>query len=183
MKRLISTLVAICLLGLMPTASAGGSHLKRLGNDPAGDGPAALDVTYLDVGAHHGELEVRIGVDKMIPALGGYPELPGIEWTFDVNGRTFIAEAAVQNGQGNYYLFELQKDGSFAQLDNPTGTYDWADGYVSIIVPLEDIGAKSGTKISGTGPKGTEDVDSHVHAIATTYYPDYLATTKDFIVP
>ena len=182
MKKLLGALVAACLITAMPAASAGGGSLKRLGTDPAGDGPAALDVTYLDVGAHHGELEIRIGVDKMLPGIGGYPELPGIEWTFDVGSRTFIAEAAVQNGQGNYYLFEL-KGNSFTQLDSPKGTYNWADGYVSIIVPLNDIGARRGTKISGTGPKGTEDVDSHVHALATTYYPDYLATRKDFIVP
>ena len=181
MKKLTLLIAAMSLVAALAPASAA-PKMTRLGTDPAGDGPPALDVTYLDVGGHHGTLEIRIGVDGMLPGLGGYPELPGIEWTFDVAGRTFVAEGAVQNAAGSFYLFEL-KGGAFEQLDTPEGTYNPDDGYISIHVPYSDIGARKGMKISGTGPKGTEDVDAHVHAGATTHYPDYLATTKDFVLP
>ena len=181
MKKMICALAAVALLVALTPASAA-PKLKRLATDPAGDAPPALDVTYLEVGGHHGTLEIRIGVDGMLPVLAGYPELPGIEWTFDSAGRTFVAEAAVQNGAPAFYLFEL-KGGAFTQLDTPEGTYDPADGYISIHVPYSDIGARPGSKISGTGPKGTEDVDAHVHAGATTHYPDYAASTKDFVLP
>lgn len=181
MRKLTLLVAALSLASALAPASAA-PGVKRLGTDPAGDGPPALDVTYLDVGGHDATLEIRIGVDGMLPALGGYPELPGIEWTFDIGGRTFIAEGAVQNGAGSFYLFEL-KDGSFTQLDSPEGTYNPEDGYIGIHVPYKDIGARKGMKVSGTGPKGTEDVDAHVHAGATTHYPDFLATTKDFILP
>ena len=182
MKKLTLLVAALSLVAALTPASAA-PKLTRLGTDPAGDGPPALDVTYLDVGGHSGTLEIRIGVEGMLPVLGGYPELPGIEWIFDVGGRTFLAEAAIVSGEGTYFLFELNKDGSFQQLDPPQGTYDSADGFISIHVPYKDIGARKGMKISGTGPKGTEDVDAHVHAGVTTHYPDYLATTKDFILP
>ena len=181
MKKLALLIAALSLVSALSPASAG-SGLKRLGTDPAGDGPPALDVTFLDVGAHGGTLEIRIGVDGMLPGLAGYPELPGIEWTFDSAGRTFLAEAAIVGGEPSFYLFELKGD-AFTQLDTPEGTYDSADGFISIHVPYKDIGARSGMKISGMGPKGTEDVDAHVHAGVTTYYPDYLATTKDFVLP
>lgn len=68
-------------------------------------------------------------------------------------------------------------------LYSPHGTYNWQDGFISIHVPLADIGAKRGTVISGAGKKGTEDVDAHVHLGATDYYADRLATTKDYVVP
>lgn len=182
MKKLGVALVALLVASALSPAAAG-TGMKRLGSDPAGDGPPALDVTFLDVGGHHGILEIRIGVEGMLPGIGGYPELPGIEWIFDVGGRTFLAEAAIVGGEGTYFLFELNKDGTFQQLDSPEGTYDSADGFISIHVPYEDIGAKSGMRVSGTGPKGTEDVDAHVHLLATTLYPDYLATNKDFVLP
>ena len=161
MARLVVLPLAALTAALAPASAA--PKLTRLGTDPAGDGPPALDVTYLDVGGHSGTLEIRIGVDGMLPVLGGYPELPGIEWIFDVGGRTFLAEAAIVSGEGTYFLFELNKDGTFQQLDSPEGTYDSADGFISIHVPYSDIGARKGMKISGTGPKGTEDVDAHVH--------------------
>jgi hypothetical protein len=181
MKKLLLALTAVCLVASLAPASAA-PKLVRLAEDPAGDAPPALDITYLEVGGHQGILEIRIGVSGMLPVLAGYPELPGIEWTFDVGGRTFIAEAAIQNGQPAFFLFEL-KGGAFNQLDSPEGTYDAADGYFSIHVPYSDIGARRGMKVSGTGPKGTEDVDAHVHALATTHYPDYAASTKDFKLP
>jgi len=163
-----------------PQATAAGA-LKRLGDDPSNDGPPALDISYLEVGAAAKKLEVRIGIETMLPGTGGYPALPGIEWIFDLGGRTFLAEA-VADSEPAFYLFELKGD-AFTQLDSPTGTYDHANGYASILIPFEDIGARSGMKVSGTGKKGTVDVDAHIHFGPQTYFADEMATTKDFVIP
>ncbi|MDP9067716.1 MAG: hypothetical protein M3N53_05115 [Actinomycetota bacterium] len=177
----IVLLAALTALSVAP-AGAGKSNLTVLGTDPAGDGLPALDITYLQVGRAGTNLEIRIGIDKMLPRSGGFPLLPGIEWVFDVKNRTFIAEAVAGTGAPRFYLFE-QKGDSYEQLESPTGTYDPADGYASILVPLKTIGARSGVKISGADGLEHGDVDAHVHLGPETYYPDGMETKKDFIVP
>ncbi len=182
MRKLVGALAALSLLALLLAPAGASPRMKELGTDPAGDGPPALDVTYLQVGKNGSNLEIRIGIDKMLPVIAGYPELPGIEWTFDVKNRRFIAEAVAGRSGPIFFLFE-EKDGSFTQLERPKGTYDPADGYASILVPLKTIGAKSGVRISGADGLEHGDVDAHVHLLATTLYPDGMQTTKDYIVP
>ncbi|HJR45254.1 MAG TPA: hypothetical protein VJ927_06580 [Actinomycetota bacterium] len=182
MRRvLIAAITALMILPLAPSGAAK-TRFVELGTDPAGDGVPALDVTYLQVGKTGSALEIRIGIDKMLPVVAGYPDLPGIEWVFDVKGRRFIAEAVASADGPLFFLFE-EKDGAFEQLESPEGTYDPADGYASIIVPLKTIGAKSGVKISGADGLENGDVDAHVHLLATTVYPDGMQTTKDYVVP
>jgi hypothetical protein len=180
--RPVRLLAAALIAGCLATPAGAGPKLKTLGTDPAGDAAPALDITYLQVGRTGDDLEIRIGISGMLPQTGGYPELPGIEWIFDVGSRTFIAEAVAGTSSPAFYLFEM-KDDSFTQLESPTGTYDHANGYASILVPLETIGASKGSRISGTGPKGTNDVDAHVHLGPQTYYADEMASTKDYVVP
>lgn len=181
-KILVSSVLLALVASVFPAATAGAeTKMTILGEDPAGDGPPALDVTYLAVGKASKDLEVHIGVDGMLPAIGGYPQLPGIQWAFDVKKRTFVAEAYVDNQNPRFLLFELVGD-TFNQLGELEGTYDSADGFISMLVPLKDIGAKKGTKISGMGPPGTEDVDAHVHIGPQTYIADAFATTKDYVV-
>lgn len=182
MKRLGALVLLLALVVGASPAGARDPGVKRLGTDPAGDGHPALDVTFLDVGVTGKNLEIRIGLDKMLPVIGGYPDLPGVEWTFDVKGRTFLAEAVASATEPAFYLFEL-KGTSFTQLESPTGTYDPADGYASVLVPLKTIDANSGTKISGTKGLENGDVDAHLHYLAGTYYPDGMQTKKSFIVP
>jgi hypothetical protein len=180
MKRLVIAVIVACL-----SAGPAGAASRRpvlLGTDAAGDSPPGLDLTYLSAAADRKLLEIRIGIAGMTPGTGGYPALPGIEWTFTVGGRTFIAEAVAGTPNPDFYLFELRK-GTFKQLKSPTGTYNPADGYTKILVPLKAIGAKRGSRISGVGKRGTEDVDAHVHLGATTHYPDKMATKRDIRVP
>lgn len=182
MRRLGALALLLALVMGATPAGAQDPGFKRLGTDPAGDGHPALDVTFLDVGVTGKNLEIRIGLDKMLPVTGGYPDLPGVEWTFDVKDRTFLAEAVASARGPDFYLFEL-KGSSFTQLEKPTGTYDPADGYASVLVPLKTIEATRGTKIVGTKWLENGDVDAHVHLLATTYYPDGMQTKKSFIVP
>ena len=181
-KLLTAAVAAVLVFQVVPAGAARPSRFVELGTDPAGDGIPALDVTYLQVGKTGTNLEVRIGIDTMLPVLAGYPELPGIEWVFDVKGRTFVAEAVASTDGPLFFLFE-EKDGAFQQLPSPKGTYDPADGYASILVPLKTIGAKSGVVISGADGLENGDVDAHVHLLATTVYPDGMQTTKDYVVP
>lgn len=173
MRVLVAAVVALCALS--GPALAGGP--ERLGEDPALDGPPALDITYLDVQRLGADLEIRIGVNGMLPGIGGYPALPGVEWLFTTGKRTFLAEAYVDNTQGAYLLFEKVGD-TYELVGELAGTYDFADGYVSILVPLKQIKAKRGMTISGDGDN---DVDSHVHHASTTY-TDTMTTTGSFTV-
>ena len=183
MKRiLVTACLLVFLVGALPSQAGAARRLETLGKDAAGDSQPALDLVWLSAGADRETLEIRLGIAGMTPVMGGYPALPGIEWTFDVGPRTFVAEAVADTGGPAFYLFEMKGD-SFVQLASPTGTYNPDDGYASILVPLSEIGARRGSVISGVGKKGTEDVDAHVHLGATTHYPDRMATTKDIVVP
>lgn len=183
MRRVLLLVLAATLAVTMAAPSGAAGKLTRLGTDPDGDGYPSLDITYLDVGRNGDNLEIRIGLSNILPEIRSIPEAPGVQWAFDIKGRTFIAEGAPGRNP-RYFLFEIFDDGSYEQIGSPQGTYDAADGYLMLLVPLKDIGAKKGAVISGTGPKGTEDVDAHIHAVpGNDLYPDKMATTKDFVVP
>lgn len=188
MRKLARALLALAALAGLALPSAAGGKASRLGTDPAGDGPPALDVTFLDVTSTKDALEIRIGVDKMFPVVGGYPEGPGIEWIFTTGKRSFIAEA-VASRVPKFFFFEL-KGHSYEQLQGITGTYDAADGFIRMLVPLDLIGAKKGSKITGfheplemiDKTNGT-DVDVHVHVPeAGTEYLDDMKTNKSYKV-
>lgn len=178
MKKLM--LLALVGLLAMPIHAGADVKMKRLGEDPVGDAPAGLDLTYVEAGKNGPNLEIRIGVEGMTPGTGGYPLLPGIEWLFTTGKRSFLAEAYVDAGQPGFLLFEILED-SYKQIAEIEGTYEWTDGYISLLVPLKDIDAKRGTKIRAALEEG--DADSHVHLGSLTEYPDYLTTTKAFVVP
>ncbi|MDQ3956959.1 MAG: hypothetical protein M3273_01420 [Actinomycetota bacterium] len=180
-KTITALLLCVSLAAFAGPAGAAKGGLKTLGTDPAGDGPPGLDVTYLQVGRNAANLEIRIGL-QMAPQIAGYPDLPGIEWVFDVNGHTYVAEAVKTTSGADFYLFEIV-DGGARQLESPTGTYVGADGYTSILVPLKNIGARSGTVIAGTRGLENGDVDAHVHVGTITHYPDGMETTKGYVVP
>ncbi len=189
MRKILTMSLAMLLAAILTVPSGAAGKVVRLGTDPAGDGPPALDVTFLDVTTAGKDLEIRIGVDKMVPVTGGYPEGPGLEWIFTVGKRTFIAEA-VASRTPRFFFFELKKD-TFEQLQGITGTYNPADGFIRMLVPLELIGAKRGTRIGGyrkpleeiSKTNGT-DVDSHLHsAPGRTEYLDDMETTKTYRIP
>lgn len=170
-----------CMLGLLTAGPASGAtKMKVLGEDPTGDAPPALDLTYVAAGRAGPDLEIHIGVDGMFPVAGGYPLLPGIQWSFVVKKRTFIAEAYVDGRRAHFLLFEDLGD-SYKQLDPIEGTYDSADGFIRMLVPLKAIGARKGTKIRGR--PGGADADAHLHIGPYTHYADTLETTKAFVVP
>jgi hypothetical protein len=167
-KKFLTGLIAALLIVANLSAPAALAAPQRLGEDPSGDAPPGLDITYLEVDNSKDSLEIRIGLANMPPVLGGYPDVPAIEWIFTTGKRTFIAEAVVGTPSPSFYFFEL-KDDSFEQLDGITGSFDWSGGFVAMEVPLKSIGAKKGTLISGVrepldaiGNSGA-DVDVHVH--------------------
>lgn len=180
---MIATL-ALTFLFSAALPAGGAPKYKRLGEDPAMDAPPALDLLYLDVANVGKAVDIRFGIEGMLPRSGGYPELPGIEWVFTTGKRVFVAEAVAGTGtQGRFFLFELEEDGSVTQLESPEGTYDPADGFASVKVPLKTIGAKKGTKLKGFNMGETDgDVDAHVHLGPETYYADSFETTKTFVI-
>jgi len=184
-KSLVCALAAV--LAITVAAPSGAARkVVRLGTDPAGDAPPAIDITFLDVTRTGKDLEIRIGIDKMIPVTGGYGEAP-VEWVFQAGKRIFIAEA-LSGRTPRFFLFEVKGD-TYEQLTAPTGTYSADDGFARILVPLETLGAKKGTKISGfhdaipaIDKPGGQDVDSHVHTQGTQYL-DTFSTIRGYVVP
>ena len=185
MRQPVAVLIALVLLGSVAAPGHTKVATKTLGTDPAGDGVPALDVTYLEVGRLGTDLSIEIGVDNMLPPDGGLHQVAGIEWAFGAKGRTFIAEAFVDVGEPDFFLFEILHDGSHVQLDSPKGEYTWSNGYINILVPLKSLGAKSGTVITHADhSESGSDVAAYLHpAGVTTYYTDTMKTTRDFIVP
>jgi hypothetical protein len=188
-KRFLILMVMAFVLGGVALPASAGGKASRLGTDPSGDAPPAVDIIYLDVTTQKKSLDIRIGINGMFPVIGGYPEGPGIEWIFTVGKRTFIAEA-VASRTPKFFFFEL-KGHSFEQLQGISGTYDSGDGFIRMLVPLKLIGAKSGSVIKGfhkplemiSKNNGT-DVDAHVHRpTGGTEYLDDMKTKKDFVVP
>jgi hypothetical protein len=186
MKKL-SVLIASLLAASVLAAPAGGAPaFKTLGTDAELDAAPSFDLTELAVRKAGKDLEIKIGLSGMTPPWGSaIPTLPGVEWLFNVKGKTYLAEAYTDPVEGpGFLLFKIDGD-AFTQVAILKGTYDWQDGFVSIRVPLNKIKARPGTVISGAGKKGlggTDDVDFHIHHAGTTY-ADYLSTTRDFRVP
>jgi hypothetical protein len=180
-KRIsIVGLVLATALSAVPAQGAA-RRVARLGTDAAQDAPPSIDLTYLDVGRNGQYLEVRIGLNTVLPQLRSTPGA-GIEWTFDVNGKTFVAEGHpdYQNGP-SYTLFQVRNE-VFTQIAHLQGSWETDNGYLQMLVPFKLIGARKGTKISGHGPKGTEDVDVHQHAGPASRLVDAFATTKNYVV-
>lgn len=192
MRRVLLLALALAVSAI-PIAQAGG-NVKRLGTDPSGDAPPAIDIAYLDVGTTQIDvagkrtpaLEIRLGLNGMLPAFGSYPEVPAMEWIFKAGKRSFIAEA-VAGRNPRFFLFELKGD-TYEQLPSPTGRFDTAGGFAQILVPLEAIGAKRGTVLTGIkkplellGNSGA-DVDVHIHHATGTEYVDEMTTTKSFTI-
>ena len=143
----------------------------------------AADIMELSVGRDGSNLVVLVHLFSGIPAQGSYPGA-GIEWSFDVRGRTYVAEGHPEPGEMRYTLFEVIND-TFTQIENARrGRSIRLTGEMVMNIPLGLIGAKPGTKVSGTGPKGTEDVDIHQHAgPAGSPLLDSMATSRDYVVP
>lgn len=190
MKKLMVVALALLVSVAGAVPSLAGPKRVRLGTDPAGDGPPALDVTFLDVMRAKDMLEIRIGVDKMLPVVGGYPDAPGIEWIFTAGKRTFIAEGVASAPSPQFFFFEV-KDGGYEQLQGASGTYDFTEGFIRILVPLKLMGAKRGTSITGVhapidslGKAEGNDVDAHVHVPGLdTIYTDQMTTAGSYIIP
>jgi hypothetical protein len=167
----VSGLVA----GVVPANAA--PSMTVLGTDPSGDAAPGSDLTQLAVTTHGSDLHIQFTVAS-IPVAGTYGDLTGIQWAFKSKGRTFVAEAYPDTGSFGYVLFEIKGD-TFEQIAILEGEWDTIGGILDIFVPLKEIGAKKGTKITGAGEN---DVDVHVHGIVTDYYADQMTTTKGFVV-
>lgn len=175
---IVGVIAALVLAAVPATADP---RMTSLGKDPMLDGPPAADLIRLEAGRAGPDLLLRFHVSSMIPVQGSYPG-GGIEWVFDVGAKTFVAEGHPEPGEFRFTLYEVQAD-SFRQIAALDGSVDWAEAHMTIEVPLRLIGAQKGTRISGTGPKGTEDVEIHYHAGPASRVLDAMATTRDFVVP
>lgn len=176
--RALAALVFASLLSLPYSAAA--APMKVLGTDPTLDGPPAADLVSLAAATHGADFHIQIGLAQALPVQGSYPGA-GIEWAFEVRGRTFLAEAHPEPGEMRYTLFEVQGD-SLRQVKILEGAFDTESGLIDMYVPLATIGARKGTKISGAGDGSTPDADIHQHGGPASRELDALTTTSDFVV-
>ena len=179
-RALRVTAVAVLAVSVLMAPQAGAAPtMKQIGIDPALDAPYGADLAALLVSSHGGDLHLRIELAGALPVQGSYPGA-GIEWSFDVRGRTFIAEGHPEaGGEFLYTLYEVV-DGTFTQLAQLEGNFD-SSGLLDMYVPLREIGARKGTRISGTGT--ADDVNIHQHAGPVSPLLDTMSTTSDFVVP
>ncbi len=100
-------------------------------------------------------------------------------WAFDVDDRTFLVEARVEAVQPRFDLYEITPR-HYRELGTGfKGRYDSINGFVGILLPLELIGARSGSRVSGATSYREEDANTHVHLGTTTIAVDVLDTTKN----
>jgi hypothetical protein len=173
------TALAFAATALLPTG-AYAAPMKVLGTDPALDGAPGADLVSLAAAIHGADFHVQIGLAQALPVQGSYAGA-GIEWAFDVRGRTFLVEAHPEPGTMRYTLFEVQGD-SLRQVKILDGSFDTESGLIDMYVPLASIGARKGTKISGAGDGSTPDADIHQHAGPASRELDTMTTTSDFVV-
>lgn len=174
-----ATALALAATALLPSG-ANAAPMKVLGTDPALDGAPAADLVSLAAATHGSNLHVRIGLAQALPVQGSYPGA-GIEWAFEVRGRTFLAEAHPEPGEMRYTLFEIAGD-TLRQVEILDGAFDTDTGLIDMYVPLQSIGARKGTKISGAGDGSAPDVDIHQHAGPASRELDAMTTTSDFVI-
>lgn len=180
-KNAARALTALALAASMSLPSgATAAPMKVLGTDPALDGAPAADLVSLAAAMHGADFHIQIGLAQALPVQGSYPGA-GIEWAFDVRGRTFLAEAHPEPGEMRYTLFEITGD-SLRQVKILEGAWDAQTGLIDMYVPLQSIGARRGTRISGAGDGSTPDADIHQHAGPASRQLDALTTTSDFVV-
>ncbi len=180
MKMFTRTFVAAVAAALVVSAAPAGAGggMKVLGTDPSLDAPPGSDLTKLAVASHGSDLHIQLMLANSIPVAGTYGPLTGIQWAFKVKGKTFVAEAYPSGASFRYVLFRITGD-TFEQVATLEGDFDTIAGVLDMFVPLETIGAKTGTKITGAGKN---DVDVHVHGVVTTYYADQMTTKRAFVV-
>jgi hypothetical protein len=180
-RTTVGALIALALTTsmLLPSAAAA-KPMKVLGTDPALDGAPAADLVSLAAATHGSDFHIQIGLAQALPVQGSYPGA-GIEWAFEVRGRTFLAEAHPEPGEMRYTLFEISGD-ELRQVEILDGAFDTEAGLIDMYVPLQSIGARKGTKISGAGDGSTPDADIHQHAGPASRELDAMTTTSDFVV-
>lgn len=178
LKRMfLAAVLAAALVGsAVPAGAAPG--LTVLGTDPSLDAPPGGDLTQLAVTTHGSDLHIQFTFANSLPVAGTFGPTAGIQWAFKSRGKTFLAEAYPDGTTFGYTLYEVNGD-ALKQIQSLEGDFDTVAGVLDVFVPLQTIGAKKGTKITGAGEN---DVDVHVHAGVTSQYPDQMTTTKGFVI-
>ena len=171
--------LALAVVSMLPGV-ASAAPMKVLGTDPALDGPPAADLVSLAAATHGSDFHVQIGLANALPVQGSYPGA-GIEWSFVVRSRVFLVEAHPEPGAMRYTLFEIVGD-QLRQGEILDGAFDTATGTIDMYVPLQSIGARKGTKLSGAGDGSSPDAAIHQHAGVASQELDALTTTSDFVV-
>jgi len=181
--KCLAAVIAVVSLGLalVQPASAKGPS-KVLGRDRKGDAPPGLDLTWLAVGRFGDDLGVMIGIEGMTAAAALH-NLGHATWAFDVDDRTFLVEAHVEAVQPRFDLYEITRR-HYRELGTGfKGRYDSINGFIGVLLPLDLVGARSGSRVSGADSFREEDANTHLHLATTAVAVDILDTTEQFVIP
>jgi len=184
----LTVLISSAALGLalLQLASAKGPS-KILGRDAKGDAPAGLDLTWLGVGRFGDHLGVMIGINDAKTAALNH-NLGHVMWAFDVDDRTFAVEAHVEGIQPRFDLYEITPS-RYRQVGTGfRGQYDFINGFIGVLLPLERVGARPGSRVEfrvtgGTGRKMRIRICQYLHLGSSALATDVLDTTKVFVIP
>ena len=177
----VALVTASLLLPWHPAAAKG--PIKVLGRDVKGDAPAGLDLTWLSVGRFRKDLGVMVGLHD-INAAARFHNVAHTAWSFAVDDRTFLIEMRFVAVRPQFDLYERTDDGYVPVATGLKGHWDTLNGFIGVLVPMDLVGAKTGSVVSGADDDLTdEDARTRLGSGDMSVAFDGLDTTKRFVIP
>ncbi len=126
------------------------------------------------------DLGIIFQVRRVEPASPIYA-LARARWGFVVDDRTFVLEA--EAGVGSAFLLSEWISGDLRPVDTVRGSYDVYNHTIGVLVPMELVGAKVGSRVAGAHELDAEDASFRAGAGTAGHVVDSLTTTKQWVIP
>ncbi len=153
-----------------------------LGRDAKGDAPGGLDLRWLAVGRFRHDIGVMLGLQD-INAAARLHNVAHAAWTFAVDRRTFLLEMRSVAGRPQFDLYEKTQDGYIPVATGLKGAYDTLNGFIGVLVPMNLVGAETGSVLSGADDDGKDDARTRLGVADLGVAFDGLDTTRSFVLP
>ncbi|MDQ3963298.1 MAG: hypothetical protein M3277_05200 [Actinomycetota bacterium] len=179
----VTVLALISSVSTLAVPAAAKGPTKMLGRDAKGDAPGGLDLRWLAVGRFRHDLGVMLGLQD-INAAARLHTVAHAAWSFAVDKRTFLLEMRNMAGRPQFDLYERTPAGYILVATGLEGAYDTLNGFIGVLVPMDLVGAKTGSVVSGADDDATkEDARTRLGVADITVSFDGLDTTRSFVLP
>jgi hypothetical protein len=175
-----AVLVAALFSTLVVSPAAAKCPGKVLGRDARGDAPPQADLVGLMALRCGPDLGIMFLVQRVEPASPMYA-LAHARWGFVVDDRTFVVEA--EAGVGSAFVLSEWTSGESRPVDTVRGSYDMYNDTIGVLVPMELVGAKVGSRVAGAHELDPADASFRASAGTTGHVVDALTTTKQWVIP